>query len=1220
MSASKDPNSNIAAFGLAQAAAAIENLERHPSLSGSVQGLAKVAGKDLGQAQVDPEAANHMVVIGMTVLRLQRLARKKIAQRTHAAGSIQTRYRYRQGRRTREANGRVSIAPQIARLQAESKEGSKLGSRVESYSVDEAVNDGVDGAAHGNVASSAAHAASFHDHQLMQAYANSPHLLAHRAATKRNEKRRDAWREYEEQQQRELKQQEQLEQLQLLRRNREHRPAHASSEWADEDEKSKRALPAGQLMFAIERTVHVHQQPAPQHVSHHVQQRFESDAAAHYEVSSSSSESSEDEEGELGDHHYHHHHHCQPPLSPMRSVHPTGSVTGSVSGPPVLSPAVMNSWDNTGIQYQQPLYQQHRHQQQQQQHQQHHHQHHQQTAQQQHHHHQQHLYPAPTRASDMRPPTLENHYEQVFAGTPSGSSAGGASRFGGVAAAAAASDNGHDTPPLSPGKRKVEFKAGSKVDLILPIEKRGSSQINKKRDWLAPMERPQLGKTLPEVGMDHQENELVSALFEQMHSHGAGVELAESSRDLEIALREYSTARTDTSGMLTHSLRDQIKMHKVKKPSKKKRANDNSDDGSTMTTQPKPVQGEPPPGLVEEGELMKKSCFIFSPKCRRGMFKVSISRVFEGTVFLAIVASIIMLILENQFDVAHYWWWFMMDIILAVVFVWESVTKIIAYGFISTEAAYMRDTWNVLDFVIVLCAISNISATIALGNVGKETDDTDAAQKSLKVVVTLRALKVLRTLRLVRRVPGMRLVVAAFMSAFGPAIQVMLLFLLLMGVFAILGAGIFGGKFDRCSDPLFPPGAHLSGCVGSLNRTFHSELPCYQLKTQQLALNEVLESQWFTSEEDTGRRRILHGEGGDQYAKVVVLDRTKRWREEGRAQWGEWADWVPEAFDHSRNSGQWRVSEQWDTRHWQHTHGQRREWAGKMTKTTTTRPYVHEYLRDQRLLHEAGRRISSGALHSFVHLYVSSAVAAGVDWDIRAPDSSDERVVAMEESTEAFGLIGRALSADPGSSSGQMAQCVFEVDRHILHSDLNFDNFHEAFYTLFVISTLDSWVDIMYQAIDGTGDGKQPKYNNNKPASLYFVVYVILGVYVTVNIIVGVICDHFQRQREGLQGAVFLTDKQKAWWDTQQLLNKQRRPIRLGIEPKGYLHKLFFQLSNSDKFDQLVYVLIILCTHTVYSYCVLILCTHYTHHLILQVPAHLAEHAHDGDDLRGPVR
>lgn len=42
------------------------------------------------------------------------------------------------------------------------------------------------------------------------------------------------------------------------------------------------------------------------------------------------------------------------------------------------------------------------------------------------------------------------------------------------------------------------------------------------------------------------------------------------------------------------------------------------------------------------------------------------------------------------------------EVIFLVVFVMESLSKMIAFGFINGKNAYLKDTWNCFDFVIVV--------------------------------------------------------------------------------------------------------------------------------------------------------------------------------------------------------------------------------------------------------------------------------------------------------------------------------------------------------------------------------------------------------------------------------------------------------------------------------------------------------------------------------------
>ena len=46
-------------------------------------------------------------------------------------------------------------------------------------------------------------------------------------------------------------------------------------------------------------------------------------------------------------------------------------------------------------------------------------------------------------------------------------------------------------------------------------------------------------------------------------------------------------------------------------------------------------------------------------------------------------------------------------VLISIVFVVEAVLKIIVMGFICGPLAYLKDSWNILDFVIVVFTILN---------------------------------------------------------------------------------------------------------------------------------------------------------------------------------------------------------------------------------------------------------------------------------------------------------------------------------------------------------------------------------------------------------------------------------------------------------------------------------------------------------------------------------
>ncbi|XP_023238098.1 uncharacterized protein LOC111636940 [Centruroides sculpturatus] len=83
------------------------------------------------------------------------------------------------------------------------------------------------------------------------------------------------------------------------------------------------------------------------------------------------------------------------------------------------------------------------------------------------------------------------------------------------------------------------------------------------------------------------------------------------------------------------------------------------------------------------------------------------------------------------------------EYIFLVIFTAECVMKIIAYGLLLHPGAYLRNTWNFLDFVIVVIGV----ISTALQTLMKDGFDVKA----------LRAFRVLRPLRLVSGVPNINL-------------------------------------------------------------------------------------------------------------------------------------------------------------------------------------------------------------------------------------------------------------------------------------------------------------------------------------------------------------------------------------------------------------------------------------------------------------------------------
>jgi hypothetical protein len=69
-------------------------------------------------------------------------------------------------------------------------------------------------------------------------------------------------------------------------------------------------------------------------------------------------------------------------------------------------------------------------------------------------------------------------------------------------------------------------------------------------------------------------------------------------------------------------------------------------------------------------------------------------------------------------------------------------------------------------------------------------------------------------------------------------------------------------------------------------------------------------------------------------------------------------------------------------------------------------------------------------------------------------------------------------------------------------------------HAVFEIAGLELWMLPMYAAMDSTGMGSQPRRNTNPAASLYFVVFILFGSFLVMNLFVGAVVDNFNRQSD----------------------------------------------------------------------------------------------------------
>ncbi|KAG1949956.1 calcium channel, voltage-dependent, L type, alpha 1D subunit, a isoform X8 [Pimephales promelas] len=135
-----------------------------------------------------------------------------------------------------------------------------------------------------------------------------------------------------------------------------------------------------------------------------------------------------------------------------------------------------------------------------------------------------------------------------------------------------------------------------------------------------------------------------------------------------------------------------------------------------------------------------------------------------------------------------------------IIFTIETFLKIIAYGLVMHQNAYVRNGWNMLDFVIVVIGLFSVVLELLTKDGEKEIVGTHppvhghGGKPGGFDVKALRAFRVLRPLRLVSGVPSLQVVLNSIIKAMVPLLHIALLVLFVIIIYAIIGLELFIGK------------------------------------------------------------------------------------------------------------------------------------------------------------------------------------------------------------------------------------------------------------------------------------------------------------------------------------------------------------------------------------------------------------------------------------------
>lgn len=126
------------------------------------------------------------------------------------------------------------------------------------------------------------------------------------------------------------------------------------------------------------------------------------------------------------------------------------------------------------------------------------------------------------------------------------------------------------------------------------------------------------------------------------------------------------------------------------------------------------------------------------------------------------------------------------EAVFTAFFTLEFVLKVVAQGFYLGRGSYLRDSWNILDFMVVVTALMT-------------------SIPGMPKMTAIRVFRVLRPLKSISALPGLQKLVVSMLRSVPQLVSVVILLQFIFTVFGIFGIQIFAGKqHSRCRLTPFP--------------------------------------------------------------------------------------------------------------------------------------------------------------------------------------------------------------------------------------------------------------------------------------------------------------------------------------------------------------------------------------------------------------------------------
>ncbi|XP_008047620.1 sodium channel protein type 11 subunit alpha, partial [Carlito syrichta] len=176
----------------------------------------------------------------------------------------------------------------------------------------------------------------------------------------------------------------------------------------------------------------------------------------------------------------------------------------------------------------------------------------------------------------------------------------------------------------------------------------------------------------------------------------------------------------------------------------------------------------------------KRALFIFGPfnSVRSLAIRISVHSLFSMFIICTVIINCVYIARgrgkdnpSTDTDSSEY--------VFTGIYIFEALIKILARGFILDEFSFLRDPWNWLDSIVIGTAIVSYLPKVNIN------------------LLSLRTFRVFRALKAISVVSGLKVIVGALLRSVKKLVNVMILTLFCLSIFALIGQQLFMGSLNQ---------------------------------------------------------------------------------------------------------------------------------------------------------------------------------------------------------------------------------------------------------------------------------------------------------------------------------------------------------------------------------------------------------------------------------------